>query len=94
MAHLVALDLPGGPRFVDELRRAWDAGDAVLPVDRRLPAPARAALLAAMAPTAIIDESGRHHLPDGRPVEPGVPGYQDSIRSRHPAAPEGTTITS
>ncbi|HVM53139.1 MAG TPA: AMP-binding protein [Acidimicrobiales bacterium] len=37
-----------GRAFVDALQRAWAAGDAVLPVDPRLPAPARDALLAAM----------------------------------------------
>ena len=37
-----------GRAFVDTLQRAWAAGDAVLPVDPRLPAPARDALLAAM----------------------------------------------
>ena len=37
-----------GRAFVDGLQRAWAAGDAVLPVDPRLPAPARDALLAAM----------------------------------------------
>jgi len=36
MPELVALAVPGGPRFVDELRRAWDDGDAVFPVDLRL----------------------------------------------------------
>jgi o-succinylbenzoate---CoA ligase len=46
--RLVAVDLPGGPGFVDELQRAWDAGDAVFPVDQRLPASAKRELCAAM----------------------------------------------
>jgi O-succinylbenzoic acid--CoA ligase len=68
--HLVAIDLPGGPAFVDALRREWDDGNAVLPVDRRLPAPARTALLAAMRPDRLVDAQGRHEL-DGDGVEPG-----------------------
>lgn len=36
MSRLVAIDQPGGPEFVDELRRIWDAGDAAFPVDQRL----------------------------------------------------------
>jgi O-succinylbenzoic acid--CoA ligase len=47
----------GDPSFVDALRQAWDAGDAVLPLDPRLPAPARRAVLEA----ARVDE----------PVAPG-----------------------
>ena len=70
MPHLVAIDLPGGPGFVDALRREWDAGNAVLPVDRRLPAPARAALLAALAPDRLVDEQGTTVL-EGRGAEPG-----------------------
>jgi O-succinylbenzoic acid--CoA ligase len=46
--RLVAIDLPGGPGFVDELQRAWDEGDAVFPVDQRLPAAAKRELCAAM----------------------------------------------
>jgi o-succinylbenzoate---CoA ligase len=46
--RLVAIDLPGGPGFVEELQRAWDAGDAVFPVDQRLPATAKRELCAAM----------------------------------------------
>jgi O-succinylbenzoic acid--CoA ligase len=46
--RLAPLDLPGGPEFVDELRRIWDRGDAALPVDQRLPPPAKDSLLAAM----------------------------------------------
>jgi o-succinylbenzoate---CoA ligase len=46
--RLVAIDLPGGPGFVEELQRVWDAGDAVFPVDQRLPATAKRELCAAM----------------------------------------------
>lgn len=56
--HLVALDLPGGPEFVDALRRAWDAGDAVLPLDRRLPPDRRAELLDRMAPRVVVEPAG------------------------------------
>jgi O-succinylbenzoic acid--CoA ligase len=56
--RLRALDLPPGEEFAAALAAAWDAGDAVLPVDPRLPPPARAALDAALRP--------------GDPVEPGT----------------------
>jgi len=70
--RLVALDLPGGPLFVDELQRVWADGDAAFPVDRRLPPAARAMLLAAMAPGAAIGTDGAEtSLDGGRPVEPG-----------------------
>src|SRR6516165_7936768 len=55
---LVAIELAGGRAFVDALLRVWDGGDAALPLDPRLPAAARTALLGAMDP-------------GGRPVEPG-----------------------
>ena len=58
MPELVALDLPAGPGFVDALRAAWDAGDAVLPLDPRLPAPGRAPLLDALRPSAVVDADG------------------------------------
>jgi O-succinylbenzoic acid--CoA ligase len=69
---LIALCLPGGPRFVDELRRAWDDGDAVLPLDPRLPTPALASLLDALRPSAVIDEHGTRRIrAGGEPVEDG-----------------------
>ncbi len=72
MPSLVALALPGGPAFVDELRRAWDAGDAVLPIDPRLPPPAAERLLESLRPIAVVDADGdRSHRPGGLPVEPG-----------------------
>lgn len=45
MPKLVAVDAVGGAEFVAALQRTWDAGDAVLPVDPRLPAPARRSLV-------------------------------------------------
>lgn len=71
MPALVALDLPGGSQFVDHLRRVWDRGDAVLPIDQRLPAPAKDRLLEALQPEFIVDGRGEHRRESGRPVEPG-----------------------
>jgi O-succinylbenzoic acid--CoA ligase len=68
--RLVALDLPGGSAFVDALRSVWDRGDTALPVDQRLPRPAKASLLDAMRPSAIIDATGGEtSLADGHPTE-------------------------
>jgi O-succinylbenzoic acid--CoA ligase len=50
--RLIALPARGTGEFVARLRRAWDDGDAVLPVDPRLPPPARERVLAA----ARVDE--------------------------------------
>lgn len=54
MAELVAIDLPGGPSFLEQLRRAWDRGDAVLPLDQRLPAAARTALVKDMHAASVV----------------------------------------
>jgi len=72
VADLVALDLGGGPAFVDALLRVWDRGDAALPVDPRLPPIARDALLAAMAPAAVIGPDGSERpCAGGDPVATG-----------------------
>ena len=71
MGELVALDLPAGPGFVDALRRAWDDGDAVLPVDPRLPGAAAGRLLDALRPARIVTPDGVHVRADGIPTEPG-----------------------
>jgi O-succinylbenzoic acid--CoA ligase len=88
--HLVAIDLPGGPSFVDALRRAWDAGDAVLPVDRRLPTAARTRLFDALQPDRLLDADGLHHL-SGRGVE-----YGDALvmaTSGSTGTPKGVVLT-
>ena len=71
MRRLVALDLPGGPGFVDALRRAWDDGDAVLPVDQRLPTSMKAALVARLRAGRLVDATGASALEHGEPVAEG-----------------------
>ena len=73
MPALVAVVAHGSEAFVAALQRVWDAGDAVLPLDPRLPAPAAEALLASLAPAAVVDpvDGERHGRPGGRDVEPG-----------------------
>lgn len=52
--RLVVLDA-ADPGFVEGLQRAWDRGDAVLPLDPRLPAPAREAVLRAARPDEPVE---------------------------------------
>jgi O-succinylbenzoic acid--CoA ligase len=50
----------------------WDRGDAAFPLDQRLPAVAKAAALAAMAPARVIGATGDEtSLEVGTEVEPG-----------------------
>jgi O-succinylbenzoic acid--CoA ligase len=57
---------------VTELRSAWDAGDAVLPVDTRLPPRAADRLLDALRPAVVVDGDGeRWNRRGGVPVEDG-----------------------
>jgi O-succinylbenzoic acid--CoA ligase len=53
---LLPLDTSSGPDFVDGLRRAWDGGDAVLPVDHRLPAGLQRSLVAALGGGGPVEE--------------------------------------
>ncbi len=71
MPELVALSVPSH-RFDSDLRRAWDDGDAVFPLDSASLRPAREAVLGAIAPTVVQDANGdRTPWPGGRPVEEG-----------------------
>ncbi len=71
MPDLVALDLDGGPPFVDALTRVWERGDAVAVLDRRLPPPAAAELMEALGPTSVLDAAGERRVLGGQGVEPG-----------------------
>jgi O-succinylbenzoic acid--CoA ligase len=71
MPELVALDLPPGQAFVDALLSTWDAGDAVLPLDQRLLAPAVQLLVDTLRPSAVVDAEGVHSRGGGVPTAPG-----------------------
>ncbi len=72
MPRLVAVVAEGRAGFVEALQRAWDAGDAVAPVDPRLPPPAAEALLDALAPSVVVGPDGvASPRRGGRPVDEG-----------------------
>lgn len=72
MPRLLAIALPPGPDFVRQLAAAWSTGDAVAPVDPRLPAPAAESLLDVLRPHVVVDPAGvRRRRPRPLPVEPG-----------------------
>ncbi|MDQ2724823.1 MAG: AMP-binding protein [Actinomycetota bacterium] len=70
MSELVAIDLPGGSRFVEALQQVWREGDAAFPVDQRLAPAAREALLDDFAPGRVIHVDGETRR-RGRPVSDG-----------------------
>jgi O-succinylbenzoic acid--CoA ligase len=70
--ELVAVMMPGGRAFVETLERIWNRGDALLPVDPRLPRAAQRLLLDAMHPGRLVDETGDEIRLEGvRPVDDG-----------------------
>ena len=77
MPSLVAITAEGTSGFVEALQRAWDSGDAVLPVDPRLPPAGRVAVLEALAA--------------GRPVEAGDAVVVATSGST--GAPKGVVLT-
>lgn len=56
--------------MVDRIRRAWDDGDAIFPLDQRLPAPARALVMQVVQPTKVATLDEETHI-TGRLVESG-----------------------
>ena len=72
MPELVALDIPGGPGFVDALRAVWDAGNAAATLDPRLPPAAARAQLEVLRPSRIVGPDGdTTRLAGGVPMEDG-----------------------
>jgi o-succinylbenzoate---CoA ligase len=68
---LVAVALPR-PAAARAVVAAWEAGEAVLPLDVTAPEPELKGLLAAARPTHLLDGDGRRSLPGGLPAEAGV----------------------
>ena len=72
MARLIALDMPASKTFVDLVQRTWSNGDAILPIDQRLPLASKKMLMDTMAPSEVIDASfTASSLPNGRPMQDG-----------------------
>ena len=89
MRRLVPVAAELGPSFVDALRRAWDDGDAVLPVDPRLPAPARDALLASMRLDDDVDDGDALVV-----ATSGTTGEPKGVVLTHDAVSASATATS
>lgn len=71
MRELVALDLIPGPRFVTELRRVLDDGDAFLPLDQRLSVDERRVLASHLGATMVRTADDQYALENGHPVDAG-----------------------
>lgn len=70
MRELVALDIPASNHLVDIINSIWDNGDAFSPIDQRLPAKAKKALVGLLKPSRLIDSTGETTRLDGAvPVE-------------------------
>ncbi len=71
MHRLIALDIPAD-MYPGALLRAWDDGDAVAPIDHRLPKNAQQLQLDATMPTHVLRADGEIYKMDGRtPVDAG-----------------------
>ncbi len=72
MIEVTGLAMPAGERFVEVLQSEWERGAAVAPIDDRLAGPELERVVAALAPTSLIDAFGiRSSVADGRPAEEG-----------------------
>jgi O-succinylbenzoic acid--CoA ligase len=68
---VVAIALPR-PAAARAIVAAWEAGEAVLPLDPAAPGPELEGLLAAARPTHLLDGDGRRRLGGGQPAEAGL----------------------
>ena len=67
--RLVALDMPASVDFANHVRNTWESGDAVFPIDQRLPQSAKESLIKQFKPSVVIDASGKTvDLPNSEPT--------------------------
>lgn len=62
--------MPCGPLMVERIKKAWDHGDAVFPLDQRAPQEMRRRLIDAAAPTVIATSQGDTSW-KGTPIDAG-----------------------
>jgi O-succinylbenzoic acid--CoA ligase len=67
---LVAVDLPPGPAWLDVIIELWEAGAAVLPLDARLTARERRAIVDLARPASVITADDEMLFADPAPPEP------------------------
>ena len=89
-ADLLAIVAPR-PRAAALVRDAWDADAAVTVLDPTAPRAVLDGLLAAVAPTHIVDDDGRRVLPGGVPVPAGTAAVV--VTSGTTGAPKGVELT-
>ncbi|MGQ0823890.1 MAG: class I adenylate-forming enzyme family protein [Actinomycetota bacterium] len=61
-----------GPALAAAVRAAWDAGEAILPLNPAAPAAELDGLIRTLRPTHVVDGDGRHPRRDGAPVAAAV----------------------
>jgi len=89
-ADLLAIVAPR-PRAAELVRAARDAGAAVTVLDPTAPRAVLDGLLAAVAPTHVVDAEGRHPRPGGVPVPEGTAAVV--VTSGTTGAPKGVELT-
>ena len=67
---LVAVDLPPGPAWLDVITELWEAGAAILPLDARLTARERRAIVDLARPASVITADDEMLFADPAPPEP------------------------
>lgn len=90
MGPLVAVILPPS-EAVAVFTRAWDAGQAVLPLDPRAPAAEISRQIDELRPTHLVDTTGATTRNDGVPVAAGVAAVVAT--SGTTGAPRGVELT-
>jgi O-succinylbenzoic acid--CoA ligase len=73
MAELILLDMPPGELLVGLLQAAWEDGNAVAVLDRRLTGPSRERAIAALRPTYLVsaEQPRPVRVPGGSPLDDG-----------------------
>lgn len=71
MRRVVGVALPPGTDFIDAVRRIWDEGDTVFPIDLRLPDSEVRKVIEAVRPTHVFDGSDTVAVDRGVPSEDG-----------------------
>ncbi len=76
MPELVGLALPGGPAFLDELRRVWDRGDVAAPLPVDAPTAHLERLVEVVRPARIVTPDGERRLPGSETPEDHAGGLR------------------